>query len=201
LRADPDFEVTGLNPDVLAGLREGVGAGIALVGADPQAQRRPRPWTAHFASGRYGTHYLSRAITAFRGLGALAPEEAIYAMGDFDAEGLPLDGKHRYAMRFEADDPPPADAFWSVTLYDADRFLFANAMNRHAIGDRTENLLRGADGSLTLWIGHDAPADPRNWLPAPSGRFHVVMRLYAPRPELRNWRIPPLTRVSPGALG
>jgi hypothetical protein len=81
-----------------------------------------------------------------------------------------------------------------VTLYDADRFLYRNTFGRHSIGDRTPGLKRDADGGLTLCLGHEAPADPSNWLPAPAGPCYVVVRLYVPRSDARSWTIPPLRR-------
>ena len=95
-------------------------------------------------------------------------------------------------MQFEAGELPPVDAFWSVTLYDSDRFLYGNEIQRHSIGDRTPGLHHAADGSLRLEIGHQRPADTRNWLPAPAGRFYLILRMYHPREGFRDWRIPEL---------
>ena len=100
--------------------------------------------------------------------------------GHFDVAGHPLSGEHRYTLQFAADDPPPADAFWSVTLYNADRYLYPNRLARHAIGDRTHGLKRDPDGSLTIEISHDEPTNASNWLPAPAGRFYLILRLYHP---------------------
>lgn len=165
--------------------------GVAFV-LERSRSQVARPWTLSFGLGRYGTNYLIRAITAYKGLGAVAPEEALYAMSDFDADRRPLDGRSDYVLRFEPGDFPPVDAFWSVTLYDADRFLFANPMGRYAIGDRTAGLKRDPDGGLSIRIGHGAPDDKSNWLPAPAGPFYLAMRLYCPRADIRGWRIPPL---------
>ncbi|EJM91979.1 hypothetical protein PMI34_02283 [Pseudomonas sp. GM74] len=54
-----------------------------------------------------------------------------------------------------------------------------------------------ADGGLTLYVQHKAPAKElqSNWLPAPNGPFYGVLRLYLPRPEVTNgqWKLPLLT--------
>ena len=144
-------------------------------------------------TGRYGSHFLIRARTAYLGLGALATTEAIYSASHYDTDLEPLNGQQRYVMRFEAGDLPPADAFWSVTLYDSDRFLYPNDIRRHAIGDRTPDLQFGADGSLEIGIGHERPDNSTaNWLPAPSGRFYLILRMYYPRDGVQSWRIPAL---------
>ena len=188
------FDWALLEPELRAGLLAGFRSGVELIAAAPR-RRNVRPWVLQMRNGRYGSDYLLRAVIAYIGLGALHAGEALYAAGHFDADGHPLSGEHRYTLQFAADDPPPADAFWSVTLYDADRFLYPNPIERHAIGDRTRGLKRDPDGSLTIRISHDAPTDTSNWLPAPAGRFYLILRLYHPRDEeVRGWRIPPVTR-------
>lgn len=191
LRPDAAFSWDALDEPVREGLVEGFAEGVQLVGATGR-NRRPKPWSMAPATGRYGSEFLGRARTAYLGLGALATSEAVYAAAHHDARQEPLDGQHRYTMRFEADDMPPADAFWSVTLYDSDRFLYPNALRRHAIGDRTPGLKRGADGSLELVLGHTRPVDAANWLPAPAGRFYLILRMYHPREGVQSWRVPAL---------
>lgn len=188
------FNWEALDEPAREGLIEGFADGVRLVAAQGR-HRRPRPWSLHAATGRYGSEYLGRARVAYLGLGALATDEAVYAAAHFDAGQQPLDGRRNYVMQFEAGDLPPVDAFWSVTLYDGDRFLFGNEIRRHSIGDRTPGLNHAADGSLRLEIGHQRPADVRNWLPAPAGRFYLILRMYHPREGLRGWRIPELRVV------
>ncbi len=196
LVAGRHFDWSLLDPSLRAGLLRGLldGAGVLASGSRSQ---HARPWAAQFALGRYGSDYMTRALTAYKGLGGLASDEAIYAMGDFDADGNMLDGRHRYLMRFEPGDPPPVDAFWSITLYAADRFLYPNDFERFSIGDRTPGLRHDPDGGLTLQVGHDAPRDRSNWLPAPAGNFYLILRMYGPHADARSWRIPALRRVTP----
>lgn len=147
--------------------------------------------------GVYGNAYLKRAVIAMAGLGANVPEDAIYPINLGDADGQPLDGKHRYVIRFEKNQLPPVDAFWSVTPYDADGFPVANAINRLAIGDR-DALVTNADGSLELFLQHASPGAARepNWLPVPKGGFNLTMRLYSPRAAAIDgaWSPPPVRR-------
>ena len=69
---------------------------------------------------------------------------------------------------------------------------------RRAIGDRTPGLRRDADGSLTIVIQHDRPADTSNWLPAPAVPFRPIMRLYQPEPAVLDgtYKVPPITKLA-----
>ena len=154
--------------------------------------------------GVYGNYYLKRAIVAQLGLGANLPEDAIYPINLADDSGKPLDGTYRYTLHFGKTDMPPAEAFWSVTLYDADGFQVANPLNRFAVSSWMP-FKYAADGSLDLYFQNDSPGADKeaNWLPAPKGPFNLTMRLYAPKSEALTgkWNPPPVTRVSLPSIG
>jgi hypothetical protein len=165
----------------------------------PQLARVVNGWQMNTDSvGVYGDFYLKRAIVAMIGLGANPVDDAVYPLSMADADGAPIDGAHDYILHFEASELPPVEAFWSVTMYDAEGFQAANELNRFAIGDR-DDLTFGTDGSLDLYLQHERPATERvpNWLPAPRGPLGVTMRLYAPRPEVLDgrWAPPPIRRA------
>jgi|SRR5579871_1103239 len=149
--------------------------------------------------GVYGNYYLKRAIVAQAGLGANLPEDAIYPLNLADATGRPLDGANKYALHFDKGDTPPANAFWSITLYDSDGFQVANSLNRFNVSSWMP-LKYNADGSLDLHFQNESPGadEEANWLPAPKGPFNLTMRLYAPRSEALTgkWNPPPITRVA-----
>jgi hypothetical protein len=132
--------------------------------------------------GVYGNFYLKRAVVAMIGLGANQPEDAIYPMNVADSDGAPLQGENRYVLHFDKRELPPIEAFWSLTMYDAEGFQAANPINRFALGDR-DALRYKPDGSLDLYIQHDTPGAEleSNWLPAPLGPLGMTMRLYAPK--------------------
>ena len=142
--------------------------------------------------GVYGNYYLKRAIVAQLGLGANLPEDAIYPVNLADDTGKPLDGANKYTLHFDKGDTPPADAFWSVTLYDAEGFQVANPLNRFNLASWMP-LKSNADGSFDLYFQNESPGADKeaNWLPAPKGAFNLLMRLYAPRLEaLRQMESP-----------
>jgi hypothetical protein len=147
--------------------------------------------------GVYGNDYLKRALVTQQGLGANLPEDAIYPLNLADDTGKALDGAERYTLHFGRDATPPALAFWSITLYDAEGFPVANPLNRFALSSWMP-FTYNADGSLDLYFQNESPDAEKeaNWLPAPKGAFNLVMRIYAPKAEvlLGQWNPPPVMR-------
>ncbi len=147
--------------------------------------------------GVYGNAYLRRAAVALAGLGANPPEDAIYPLLLFGADGKPTTGDRSYVMHFDADKLPPVYAFWSITMYDDEGYQVPNELDRFAIGDR-DALTFNTDGSLDIYLQSENPGPDRvaNWLPSPSsGHTGITMRLYAPRAEALDgrWTPPPVT--------
>jgi len=131
----------------------------------------------------------AHAIVAMVGLGANQPDDAVYPLNVADGDGQPLNGDHDYVLHFGKDELPPVEAFWSVTMYDAEGFQAPNPIDRFAIGDR-DQLAYNPDGSLDLYLQHGSPGSDKasNWLPAPRGPLGVTMRLYAPKPHALDGR-------------
>lgn len=148
--------------------------------------------------GVYGNFYLKRAIVAMVGLGANQPEDAIYPLNVADADGNAIEGGKKYVLHFTKEQLPPVEAFWSVTMYDAEGFQIANPLNRFAIGDR-DALKYNSDGSLDIYIQSETPGAEKesNWLPsAAKGVLGITMRLYAPRAAAIDgrWNPPAIQR-------
>ena len=161
--------------------------------------RNVNGWTINYRGPRFGDDYLLRAAVAKDQIYVVVPEEAIYPVAKVDAAGQPLTGEHAYCIRFAPGGLPPVDAFWSLTLYARGGPLVANPIGRYAIGDRTAGLVIEADGAIVITIQATQPADVRrpNWLPAPKGPFHLMLRLYVPRAEVWEgaWAPPPVQRL------
>jgi hypothetical protein len=152
--------------------------------------------------GVYGNYYLKRAIIAQYGLGANLPEDAIYPANLGDLTGQPLDGVSAYSIHFEKGATPPADAFWSITLYDGHGYQVANSLDRFALSSWMP-WKYNPDGSLDLYFQNESPGAEKeaNWLPAPKGPFNLTMRVYAPRSEALTgkWSPPPVMKVETSA--
>ncbi|MGW7077636.1 DUF1254 domain-containing protein [Streptomyces sp. NPDC054866] len=139
-----------------------------------------------------------RATSARTALWGNHAYEAAYAMTWHDGDGQPLEGGQSYTLRFEK--PPPVDAFWSITMYDLpDYYLVDNPIARYSIGDRTPGLSYDDDGSLTLRLQLQRPADDKsaaNWLPTPNGNFRPILRMYTPHAAIFDgtYEVPPIRR-------
>ena len=159
-------------------------------------------WVYTTKTGIYGTDYLMRAfITAF-GLGANRPQDAVYPMSTKDNDDSAYDGSNKYVMRFPKGHMPPAKGFWSLTMYDSAFFFVANPINRYSISAR-QSLKSNPDDSVDLYIQKDSPGTEKesNWLPAPEGKFQLMLRLYWPNdndPSILDgsWKIPAVQKVS-----
>jgi hypothetical protein len=198
---DKTFRAAALDRATAKGLDRAVVVGKQLIAGSSGAGSRINGW--YFPPkeiGAFGDNYLLRAEVAMKWLASLSPEEAVYFTGVADDKGRPLSGKHRYLLRFEQGQLPPAEAFWSVTMYRLpERFLVDNPVQRYAIGDRTKGLRYGPDGSLEIYVQHESPGKDKetNWLPAAEGDFNVILRAFLPGKEILEgtWKIPPLKRI------
>ena len=143
--------------------------------------------------GVYGIDYLQRSTISLIGLGANQLADAIYPLLLTDADGNTLSGENKYTMHFDKDELPPAQAFWSVTLYDKNGFAVPNPLNRANLSSWMP-LNYNDDGSIDLYFQTESPGKDKevNWLPTPKeGEWNLTMRLYAPKPEVENGKWTP----------
>ena len=186
-----------LRPAVIEGLRQAHAIAMQTIEGHTRSVSKAA-WRFSTRLGRYGDDLMLRAATAWKGLGALAADEAIYALADYDHDGRSLDGRNRYRIRFDDGGDLPADAFWSISLYGEDRYFAANDIGRHALGNRSA-LNRDAGGALSIEVSHAPPVGPaENWLPAPAAPFYLILRLYQPQERLLKgrYRFPEVERVA-----
>jgi uncharacterized protein (TIGR03000 family) len=199
-----DFDIGKLDPAVERGVRAAPKAGLEKIAAQfKTAGTKVNGWEILTKTGLYGTDYANRAFVTMIGLGANRPQDAVYPTSEADADGKPYSGANKYVMHFASKmELPPAEAFWSLTMYNADYFFVANPINRYTLSSRNQ-LKENADGSIDLYIQKDAPGGDQalNWLPAPKGKFVLMLRLYWPRekdPSILDgtWK-PPAVKLVP----
>jgi len=151
--------------------------------------------------GVYGTNYLQRALVTAIGLGANRPQDAVYPTAEKDADGNEFNGNNNYVIHVDKGQMPPANAFWSITMYDASYFFVPNSLNRYTVSSRNK-FVTNADGSVDLYFQADSPGKAKepNWLPAPKAKFIPMMRLYWPKdipPSIidGSWKPPAIRKV------
>jgi hypothetical protein len=198
------FDIAKLSPAVIQVLEAVPGTAVGRLIAWSKAGNKAGDWNLQngwswtLKTGVYGTDYTQRALIAAIALGANRPEEAVVAASTVDGAGQSYSGNGRYVMHFAAGQAPSANGTWSLTMYDSDCFFVDNALSRYALGAR-DQLTSNPDGSLDLYIQKYPPGADRepNWLPAPEGKFILMLRFYWPKESLINgsWKIPPVKRV------
>ena len=158
-------------------------------------------WMFDSVTGIYGTDYLNRAFVTAIGLGANRIQDAVYPTSQKDEHGSDYTGANKYVMHFPKGQLPPTQGFWSITMYDANYFFVANPINRYSISAR-QNLKANADGSVDLYFQNQSPGADKeaNWLPAPAGKFVLMLRMYWPDetpPSIidGSWKPPAVTKV------
>jgi len=201
------FEMSKLGADVSAALKDVPKVGVEKImgwmkgGVAAGENKDIDGWVFTTRTGIYGTDYLQRALITAIGLGANRPQDAVYPTSEMDADGKPYMGSNKYVLHFDKGEFPPVDGFWSLTMYNGDYFFVDNPLNRYTLSQRNK-FKENADGSVDLYLQRDNPGGEKeaNWLPAPDGRFILMMRLYWPKetpPSILDgtWKIPAVRKA------
>ena len=120
----------------------------------------------------------------------------VYMASYKDADGDWLDGATNYTLHVPAN--PPAEAFWSMTLYDVStRAIIQNTVKKADLSSRPK-LQMNSDGSVDLYFGPKAPSDKEsNWVQTmPDKAWFPYFRLYSPtQPFLdQSWILPDIKK-------
>ena len=195
-----DFDASKLDPAVAKGLEGSVQAALQkLQAAGKNVGERINGWNQLPKNlANFGTDYATRAVVALIGFGANIPDDAIYPTAYVDADGAQLTGANKYTLHFDKGQTPPTNAFWSLTMYNAQSFFVENPINRYNIAAWMP-LKLNKDGSLDLYIQRESPGkqNEANWLPAPEGDFNLTNRIYWPKPTALDgtWKAPAIVAV------
>ena len=197
-----DFDAGKLNADFVKRIPE---VGFDRIMAQFKLNREVKDvngWGFTTKTGIYGTDYPMRALVTAIGLGANRPQDAVYPTSLKDSEKRAYEGSNKYVMHFPKGQLPPVHGFWSLTMYNDKYFFVSNPINRYSISAR-QKLKSNPDGSTDLYIQKDLPGPDResNWLPAPAGKFVLMLRMYWPderKPSIVNgsWTIPAVKKIA-----
>jgi hypothetical protein len=197
-----DFDASKLNADFVKRIPQIAFDRIMLQFRINRNVHHINGWAYSTKTGIYGTDYLMRALATAIGLGANRTHDAVYPTSLKDADDRDYEGSNKYVIRFDKGQTPPAEGFWSITMYDSQYFFVANPINRYSISPR-QNLKSNPDGSIDIYVQKDTPGADKesNWLPAPSGKFILMLRMYWPNetnPSILDgtWTIPPVKKVA-----
>ncbi|QEL19954.1 DUF1214 domain-containing protein [Limnoglobus roseus] len=123
---------------------------------------------------------IPRLISAATTWGGLSSPDAIY----LNCTPPKNDGKTGYTLTVK---DVPVDAFWSVSLYNAEGYYQKNDLGAYSLNSITAK--RDSDGSVTVHFG--GSKDAVNHLPIVPG-WNYTVRLYRPRKEILDgtWMFP-----------
>ncbi len=171
-----------------------IGAVLAFITARIIGRTKARKvngWITIFGCGVPGNGMLLRAASYQIFPGPVnVPEEAMYWTTSVAGAG-------NYIMHFPPGGLPPNDAFWSLTMSDANNDFVANPINRYTVNDRSA-LAKNPDGSIDIYLQNTAPSGPEsNWLPAPTGKFILWLRVYIPGAAILDgsYQVPPVVKA------
>ncbi len=115
-----------------------------------------------------------------------------------DAEGDYLRGENTYRIDLPAD--PPANILWSLTVYDAETASGVDAAGQtYPSLNSIDPIAANDDGTFTIFVGPERPAEATNWLETVPGRgWFGLLRWYGPKQEFfdRQYKPGDFVRVS-----
>jgi hypothetical protein len=142
--------------------------------------------SARFFGVKCDNSYLDKAMGVAVGWGGMQQKDAIY----IPEQVAKNDGKTAYVLTVPKE--VPVDGFWSVTVYNQERFMVENEYNSYSFNSLTAK--KNSDGTTTLHFGGDPKAV--NYLYIPEGWLYIV-RFYQPHQEILDgtWKFPEAVEV------
>ena len=111
------------------------------------------------------------------------------------SDGVPMNALNDYVIRMNMENLPPANAFWSLTLYDTENgFFIPNDHKKYSVGENSGMKLN-ADGGIEIYVSAEKPVGvpTENWLPInrKDQGIDIILRVYAPDLEkMKTWKAP-----------
>jgi hypothetical protein len=126
--------------------------------------------------------------------------EAVYP-GVTTSDGKPMNAKNDYVIRMTADELPPTDVFWSLTLYDLENgFFIPNDRKKYSVGENAGMQL-DENGGIEVYVAAEKPdgVPEENWLPInrKDEDMDIVLRAYvADLEKMKTWQAPKAEKIT-----
>jgi hypothetical protein len=117
-------------------------------------------------------------------------------------DGKPMNAMNDYVIRMAADEMPPTDVFWSLTLYDLNNgFFIPNDRKKYSVGENAGMKL-DENGGIEVYVAAEKPegVPEENWLPInrKDEDMDIVLRAYvADLEKMKTWSAPKAEKLSP----
>jgi hypothetical protein len=124
----------------------------------------------------------------------LPATEAVYPAVT-TADGEPMNALNDYVIRMTADELPPTEVFWSLTLYDRENgFFIPNDRKKYSVGENAGMKL-DENGGIEIYVAAEKPegVPEENWLPVnrKDEDMDIVLRAYvADLEKMKTWKAP-----------
>jgi hypothetical protein len=139
------------------------------------------------AAHMFVNHYSisSGMLSSIVGLGAK------YTNAYKDSDGNLLMGQNTYKLDLPAN--PPANLFWSLTLYDAETASGVDAEGQvYPSLNSMNDLEYNPDGSVTFYVAPKRPEGKKNWIATVPGKgWFAILRWYGPKQEFFDRKYKP----------
>ncbi|MFK7849259.1 MAG: DUF1214 domain-containing protein [Rhodothermales bacterium] len=146
---------------------------------------------------------MSLELLLFQSVGGpigLPAVEAVYP-GVITSDGKPMNANNDYVIRMAADEMPPTEVFWSITLYDLNNgFFIPNDHKKYSVGENAGMKL-DENGGIEVYIAAEKPegVPEENWLPVnrKDEDLSVGLRVYVSDLEkMKTWQAPKAEKLS-----
>ena len=126
--------------------------------------------------------------------------EAVYP-SVVTTDGKPMNAMNDYVIRMSADELPPTEVFWSLTLYDLQNgFFIPNDRKKYSVGENAGFKL-DENGGIEIHVAAENPegVPEENWLPIErkDEDMDIILRAYvADQEKMKTWAAPKAEKIA-----
>jgi hypothetical protein len=184
-------EVIPLDGKAIRNVTEHVAQEQLANSQDDEVQKRVQPF---MFQPKGNTNFESLLNVSVLGPIGIPREEAVYPQIK-TSDGSAMTAQNDYVIRMTAEELPPTNTFWSITLYDKQKgFFIPNDRKKYSVGENGGMKLN-ENGGIEIYIAAELPegVPSENWLPIQRADIELspTLRIYVPDLEkMKTWEAP-----------